>query len=74
MIDKYSLAIGKAMRYQRTLKRLSLQQVADKIGLAKNTVAYYEKGKISISVNNLKNTVTLSGSTMWICSMPLKTP
>ena len=47
--------IGFELRNQRLLKRLTIQQVADKLGKSKNTVSYYELGKINITINDLIN-------------------
>lgn len=46
-------AIGFEMRSQRLLKRKSLQEVADHLGLSKNTVSYYELGKIPVTIDTL---------------------
>ena len=45
--------IGFELRSQRLLKRMTIQQVADKLGKSKNTVYYYELGKINITINDL---------------------
>lgn len=45
--------IGFELRSQRLLKRMTIQQVADKLGKSKNTVSYYELGKINITINDL---------------------
>ncbi|MCH3960996.1 MAG: helix-turn-helix domain-containing protein [Solobacterium sp.] len=38
---------------ERRLQDKTLEQVADAVGLKKNTISYYEKGKISIPLDNL---------------------
>ena len=45
--------IGFEMRTQRLVKRMTIQQVADALGKSKNTVSYYELGKINITVDDL---------------------
>lgn len=45
--------IGFELRNQRLLRRMTIQQVADKLGKSKNTVSYYELGKIKITINDL---------------------
>lgn len=45
--------IGYEMRTQRLIRRLTIQQVADALGKSKNTVSYYELGKINITVEDL---------------------
>ncbi len=45
--------IGYEMRTQRLIKRMTIQQVADKMNKSKNTVSYYELGKINITVEDL---------------------
>ncbi len=45
--------IGYELRTQRLLKRMTIQDVADKLGKSKNTVSYYELGKIKITINDL---------------------
>ena len=32
---------------------MTIQQVADKVGKSKNTISYYELGKIKITINDL---------------------
>lgn len=53
--------IGFELRNQRLLKRLTIQQVADMLGKSKNTVSYYELGKINITINDLINYCTAIG-------------
>ena len=43
--------IGFELRNKRLLNRMTIQQVADKVG--KNTISYYELGKIKITINDL---------------------
>lgn len=45
--------IGFEMRTQRLVQRMTIQQVADALGKSKNTVSYYELGKINITVDDL---------------------
>lgn len=45
--------IGYELRSQRLLKRMTIQQVADQLGKSKNTVSYYELGKINLTINDL---------------------
>lgn len=40
--------IGYELRSQRLLRRMTIQQVANKLGKSKNTVSYYELGKIKL--------------------------
>ncbi len=47
--------IGFEMRSQRLLKRMTLAQMADRLGLSsRNTVSTWERGKVQISVTDLK--------------------
>lgn len=45
--------IGYELRSQRLLRRMTIQQVANRLGKSKNTVSYYELGKIKITINDL---------------------
>ena len=45
--------IGFELRNKRLLNRMTIQQVADKVGKSKNTISYYELGKIKITINDL---------------------
>ena len=46
--------IGYEMRSQRLIRRLSIQQVADRLGKAKQTISYWELGKTNVTVDDLK--------------------
>ena len=46
--------IGFELRSQRLLRRMSLEEVADKMGVSsRNTISYLELGKKSIEVDEL---------------------
>lgn len=45
--------IGFELRNKRLLNRMTIQQVADKVGKSKNTISYYELGKIKITISDL---------------------
>ena len=45
--------IGLQFRILRLEKRMSIEQVADKLGVAKNTVSYMELGKKKITVDDV---------------------
>lgn len=52
--------IGFEMRSQRLLKRMTLAQMADRLGLSsRNTVSTWERGKVQISVTDLGNRVRI---------------
>lgn len=52
--------IGFEMRSQRLLKRTTLAQMADRLGLSsRNTVSTWERGKVQISVTDLGNRVRI---------------
>lgn len=53
--------IGYELRSQRLLKRMTIQQVADQLGKSKNTVSYYELGKINLTINDLIEYCTVVG-------------
>lgn len=50
--------IGMRLRKERRLRNKTLEQVADAVGLKKNTISAYEKGKIAISLDNLDDICT----------------
>ena len=45
--------IGLQFRILRLEKRMSIEQVAEKLGVAKNTVSYMELGKKKITVDDV---------------------
>lgn len=54
MINKeLTEAIGSEMRRQRIIKKKTLQEVGNYLGLSKNTISYYELGKIAIHIDML---------------------
>jgi len=50
----YSKLIGLLMREKRLTKRLSLQQVADRLGNTRQTISLWELGKVKITVHDLQ--------------------
>ena len=55
MKDELNERIGYEMRTQRLIRRLTLQQVADRMKVAsRNTVSLWELGKTEITVSDLK--------------------
>lgn len=57
--------IGYELRSQRLLKRMTLEQVAEKMGVTKNTISYMELGKTRITVDGLKRYCEVVGCS-WI--------
>lgn len=53
MASNYDVLIGEEMRIQRILHKMTLKEMASHLGCSYNTVAYYEKGKIPITVQTL---------------------
>ena len=53
-IMNFDEKLGYELRTVRLTNRKTLQNVADHMGLAVNTIAYYEKGKIPMTVEALK--------------------
>lgn len=47
--------IGLELRRLRRSEEKTLQDVAEHVGLKKNTISAYEKGKIEIPISNLSN-------------------
>lgn len=45
--------VGAELRRIRRSKDKTLEQVGDAVGLKKNTISAYEKGKVSIPIDNL---------------------
>ena len=45
--------IGYELRSQRLLRRMTIQQIANRLGKSKNTVSCYELGKIKITITDL---------------------
>lgn len=55
MVDIDMTEIGKRIKELRSELGLSQAQLAEKIGVAQNTVAQYESGKSKISIDVLVN-------------------
>lgn len=53
--DAFDIALGKVMRIHRKACKLTMEQVADMVGLTKQMISLYELGKASITVMTLKN-------------------
>ncbi len=54
-IERYNQLLGEELRINRILKKKSLQDVADGLGLHKNTIGYYERGIIPMTALTVKN-------------------
>ena len=67
MIDFSSVKMGKRIKELRNECELSQKSLADKIGVAQNTIAQYEKGTAKPSLEVLvKLAVTFSTSTDYV--------
>ena len=55
MIEIDIIALGERIKELRTERGLSQKQLADKIGVATNTVSQYESGKSKTSIDVLAN-------------------
>lgn len=53
--------IGMLMRKHRKEKKMTIQQVADKMGKAKNTVSLLELGKTGIEIETLQKYCDIIG-------------
>lgn len=53
MSSKRMQYIGESLHLERRIRNKTLEQVADAVGLKKNTISAYEKGKIQIPIDNL---------------------
>lgn len=51
--DKYDVALGKILKEYRIQNGLTLQNVADKIGVTRQMVFVYESGKTPLTVTQL---------------------
>lgn len=67
-----NVQIGLLMREERTKKKMSLQEVADKMNLGKTTISAYELGKIAISVENLQKYCEIVGCDFYKLMYKLK--
>ena len=54
-MDDINKKIGYEMRTQRLLRRMTLDQVAEKMGKTKNSISLLELGVTKITVVDLKN-------------------
>lgn len=52
--DKFDIELGKLMRQQRKLKKLTMAEFGDKVGISGQMVSLYELGNSSITVSLLK--------------------
>ena len=55
------IAIGEELKALRTQRGLSLQYIADRVGITRQSVHAYEQGRASISVQNLIKICDLYG-------------
>lgn len=53
--DKYNKIIGNELRIERERKRMSQEDVAKKVGLARGTISAYEVGTRPMNISTLKN-------------------
>lgn len=53
--DAFDVALGKVMRSHRKACRLTMEQIAENVGLTKQMISLYELGKASITAKTLKN-------------------
>lgn len=53
MKTNYNSAIGEWLMQQRVKQGLSLQDIADRMGLSKSTIYYWETGKRTIYADNM---------------------
>ena len=53
--DAFDVALGKTMRKYRKDKRLTMEQVGQKVGCTKQMISLYELGKAAITVSMLRS-------------------
>ena len=53
--------IGEKLKQLREERNYSLEEVAERVGKARQTIFKYEKGIISISVDNLREILDIYG-------------
>jgi transcriptional regulator with XRE-family HTH domain len=52
-IDKYDVALGKILKEYRVQNNLTLQNIADKLGVTRQMIFYYENGRTPLSVTQV---------------------
>ena len=55
MSDDFDIRLGSILREEREKKGITLQQIADKIGVTKTTVSRWELGTRSMYASSLKD-------------------
>lgn len=60
--DKFNVALGSLMREHRKLKRLSMREFGEKVGISGQMVSLYELGDASITVTLLKKFCEVYGT------------
>ena len=53
VIDKFDIALGNILKAHRVQNGLSLQYVADKLGVTRQMIFYYESGRTPLSVTQV---------------------
>lgn len=59
--DNFDIELGKLMRQQRKLKKLSMAEFGNKVGISGQMVSLYELGHASITVSLLKEFCKIYG-------------
>ena len=52
-INKYDVALGKILKEYRVLNNLTLQNTADKLGVTRQMIFYYENGRTPLLVTQV---------------------
>ena len=60
-VDKYDVALGKILKEYRVQNNLTLQNIADKLGVSRQMIFYYESGRTPLSVVQVINICGLYG-------------
>ena len=62
--QEFNIKLGSALRYERRKKHLTLVSVADKLGMSKATVAFWETGERTITAKQWKQYCDLLGMSL----------
>ena len=54
MSKEFNRKIGKMLKEKRTKKRMTQQQVADRLGITRSAYGYYETGRTAVDIETFK--------------------
>ena len=62
--QEFNMRLGSALRYERRKKHMTLDVVAEKLGMSRATVAFWETGERTITAKQWKQYCDLLGMSL----------